>query len=163
MEVIRYLPVAALVLVVVVFLGRAIGWVFHRARLPFTRRPALLSAAELRFYRALLAAAPSGIVVFVKVRLTDLVAVGDGAWRRYGAPGSGMHADFVLADAATTQPRLVIELDDRSHFRADAQKRDAFKNAALDAAGLRWLRVRAAARYDVAGLRASIQAASHTE
>src|SRR4051812_17115996 len=100
MDVIRYLPIVTLVFVLGVLLWRAIAWLFSRPGLPFTRRPALLSAPELRFYRALLAAAPSGTVVFVKVRLMDLVAVTDGAWRRYGAPGSGMHADFVLADAA---------------------------------------------------------------
>src|SRR3954453_15994352 len=119
MDAVRYLPVAAIALVVVVLLWRVLAQLRPRPGPPFTRRPALLSAAELRFYRALLAAAPDGTVVFVKVRLLDLVAVPDGAWGRYGAPGSGMHADFVLADARTTEPRLVIELDDRSHARPD--------------------------------------------
>jgi hypothetical protein len=32
----------------------------------------------------------------VKVRLLDAVNVPDGAWRKYGAPASGMHLDFVL-------------------------------------------------------------------
>jgi hypothetical protein len=160
METIRYLPVVACVLVVAVILWRVVAWLLNRRARLYTKRPALLTAAELRFYQALLAAVPAGTAVFVKVRLMDLVAVADDAWRRHGAPGSGMHLDFVLADATTTEPRLAIELDDRSHFRADAQKRDAFKDAALVAAGLPLLRVRAAARYDVAGLRSSIQAAA---
>jgi Protein of unknown function (DUF2726) len=37
-----------------------------------------------------------------------------------------MHVDFVLADASTPAPVLVIELDDRSHDRAEAKERDAF-------------------------------------
>ena len=45
--------------------------------------------------------------------------------------GSGMHLDFVLADAVTLGPALVIELDDKTHWRADARERDAFKDTAL--------------------------------
>jgi hypothetical protein len=56
----------------------------------------------------------------------DVLDVPDDAWREFGAPGSGMHVDFVLADAATMEPRMVIELDDRSHSRAEVRQRDAF-------------------------------------
>jgi hypothetical protein len=161
MDAIRYLPVAALVLVVVVLLWRVIAWLLRRPNRLYTRRPALLTPAELRFYQALLAAVPVGTTVFVKVRLMDIVGVAEGEWKRHGARGSGMHVDFVLADAVSTEPRLAVELDDRSHWRADAQRRDAFKNAVLVAAGVPLLRVTAAARYDVAQLRANVQSALH--
>jgi hypothetical protein len=82
--------------------------------------------------------------VFVKVRLMDVVAVPDGAWRQYGAPGSGMHLDFVIAEAGTTEALLVIELDDRSHLFAGSRTRDSLKDAALASAGMPVLRVRAA-------------------
>jgi hypothetical protein len=127
--------------------------------LPFTRQPTLLSAGEMKFYRVLLQALPDGLVVFVKVRLMDVVAVPDDAWREYGAPGSGMHHDFVLANADTLEVRLVIELDDRSHGYGDAPRKDAYKNAALAAAGVRLLRVRAAARFDTLDLQRRIEAA----
>ena len=89
---------------------------------------------------------PERTRVFVKVRLMDLVSVPDKHWREF-APGSGMHLDFVLADAETLRPMLVIELDDRSHGRTDVQERDRFKNAALAAAELEILRVLAAGKY----------------
>jgi len=94
--------------------------------------------------------------VFVKVRLMDVVTVPDEAWRRYGAPASGMHGDFVLAATTTAVPLLVIELDDKSHLRPEVRERDQFKDQALAAAGVPLLRVRVAARYDLADLRARI-------
>jgi hypothetical protein len=135
-------------------------WLFRlrqlRSRLPYRKRSSLLSAGELRFYRALRPVVPSGLVVFVKVRLMDVVAVPDQAWRDYSAPGSGMHLDFVLADAGTLEPKLVIELDDKSHLQDKAQQRDTFKGAALSAAGVPILRVKVG-RYE--GLAKKVQAA----
>jgi hypothetical protein len=46
-----------------------------------------------------------------------------------------MHLDFLPADAETTEPRLVVELDDRSQRNADAQERDQLKDRARRAAG----------------------------
>jgi very-short-patch-repair endonuclease len=65
----------------------------------------------------------------------------------------------VLADASTTEPHLVVELDDRIHWRADAKESDAFKNAALGAAGVPILRVVAAGRYEEAEIRSKVRAA----
>ncbi len=151
-----YLPPLVAVLTVLI-----IAWTIlrtRRASLPYTKRPSLLTAGELRFYRVLLQAVRPSIAVFVKVRLMDVVAVPDHAWREYGAPGSGMHLDFVLADPVTLEVGLVIELDDKSHQGIEAQKRDALKDAALKAAGVPLLRVRAVGRYDVGDLKARIAA-----
>jgi hypothetical protein len=126
-----------------------------RRDMPYTRRTALLTPCELRFYRVLLRAVPAGVAVFAKVRLMDVVQVPNYAWKQYGSPGSGMHLDFVLADAETTKLLLVIELDDKSHLRDEAKIRDDFKDAALAAAGIALLRVKAAGRYG--GLRALIE------
>jgi len=62
-------------------------------------------------------------------------------------------------DAATTAIRLVIELDDKSHRRPEARERDAFKDAALDAANVPVLRVAVTRSYHVAQLREGIVAA----
>ena len=98
------------------------------------------------------------MTAFVKVRLLDVVNVPDKAWREYGAPASGMHLDFVLADAATTKVRLVVELDDKSHQRPEARERDRFKDNALAAAGVPILRVKVG-QYNAGELRARIAAA----
>jgi hypothetical protein len=131
-------------------------WLLTRPRrppaMPFTRRQSLTTVGELRFYKVLLRAAPDSLAVFVKVRLLDVLAVADNAWQPYGAAAAYLHVDFVLADAVTAEPRLVIELDGRSHTRPDARRRDALKDVALAAAGLPLLRVAAAARYDTGKL-----------
>ena len=62
----------------------------------------------------------------MKVRLLDVVAVPEGHWQQHGTKGSGMHCDLVLADRELV-PRLVIELDARSHAEPEDRKRDAFR------------------------------------
>jgi hypothetical protein len=136
------------------------AWYLARPRkvpaLPYAKRTSLLTAAELRFFRVLQQALPSGIAVMVKVRLMDVVSVPDDSWQQYGAPGSGMHLDFVLADPETLAVLMVIELDDKSHWRSDVRERDAVKEAALAAARVTLLRVGVVARYDLGGLRKRI-------
>ncbi len=58
----------------------------------------------MRFFRVLVHTVPGGLAVFVKVRLMDVLFVDDGAWKESGAPASGMHVDFVLADVGTLGP-----------------------------------------------------------
>ena len=150
---------AAALAVVAVLLWRILGRRrAARPRLPYTKRASLLTPAEQRFYRVLLQAVPSGLTAFVKVRLLDVVNVPHRAWREHGAPASGMHLDFVLADAATTEVRLVVELDDRTHERPEVRQRDRFKDDALASAGVPMLRVNVG-RYDVGELTARIAAA----
>jgi hypothetical protein len=155
MDWIPYVAAAVVAAVVLALVWRGLVRLLRPAR-PYRKRPSLLTPGEMRFYRALRPVVPSGLVVFVKVRLMDVVAVPDAAWREYGAPGSGMHLDFVLAEAATLEPVLVVELDDRSHLHEKARQRDAFKDAALAAARMPMLRVQPG-RYD--DLRARVQAA----
>jgi very-short-patch-repair endonuclease len=63
-----------------------------------------------------------------------------------------MRCDFVLADAATLAPVLVVELAAGSHRAAATQQRDAFKDTALRAAGAPLLRVPARRVYDAGEL-----------
>jgi Protein of unknown function (DUF2726) len=67
----------------------------------------------------------------------------------------------VLCDPQNFAPVLVIELDDASHERADAQDRDGFKNQALGAAQLPILRVKASRSYQVAQVRQGVDQALH--
>jgi hypothetical protein len=61
--------------------------------------------------------------------------------------GSGTQPDFVLAGAETTDPRLAVELDDKSRWPADTEGRDQFKGRAPRAGGLPAPRVTAAGKY----------------
>jgi hypothetical protein len=154
------------VLVVMVFAFAAVlALLRHLSRgrggdgaLPYFSREYLLSRGEMAFYRVLVRALPPGLVVCPKVRLADLINCSGEAWRQgYGGRIAGKHVDFVLADAATLGIRAVVELDDRSHARADRRDRDAFVDRALDAAGIPILRVPAAAQYDARALAARLE------
>ena len=147
------------VLVVIVVVAAILAVALRRAmrggggRLPYYSRRFLLSRGEMAFHRVLARALPPGLVICPKVRLADLINCDGDAWRRgYGGRISGKHVDFVLADAATLKIRIAIELDDRSHRRADRQERDAFVDRALEAAGIPIVRVAAAGQYEIRNL-----------
>ena len=122
------------------------------------QRGPLLSKAELRFYRSLVDAVAGRFEVMTKVRLGDLFKV-------RGDPSEATatrnrinqkHVDFVLCDLETMQPRVGIELDDRSHRSERARDADAVKNDAFERGGLPLVRVRAARSYDRDTLRRQI-------
>lgn len=125
-----------------------------RGNLPYTRIPHLLTAAESDFFTVLLDATPSNLVVFAQVRLASLVEVQQ--WARRDKTNwykiQAKCVDFVLCEARTYAPRLVVELDDRSHDRPDRRERDAFVDSVLASAGLPILHVRWQRHYDPAAL-----------
>jgi hypothetical protein len=112
---------------------------------PYKLTQSLLTASEAAFYSALLLAAGRRYVVFAKVRLADLCQDLD-RWADIRAFNkvSSKHVDFVLCDATTFQPVLAVELDDRSHLRADRRSRDAFVDGIFRTMGLgvyrQWVR-----------------------
>lgn len=121
--------------------------------LPYRRRDDFLSAAEAVFFRALLTAAPEEAVILAKVRISDLLYVVDqrsnfGSFNRISAK----HVDFVILDKRSLEPRAAIELDDSSHRREDRRSRDAFVEAAFEAAGLPLLRFPVSRSYDIGSL-----------
>ena len=111
---------------------------------PYQRAGALFTPAEAAFLPALAQAAGPEIAVFGKVRLADLIQPRAGLPRpkflRALNRVTSKHVDFVLVDRDTLQPLAAVELDDRSHLRADRQARDRFVEGALAAAGLPLLR-----------------------
>lgn len=87
-------------------------------------------------------------LVCPKVNLSDIFFV---AWpnenQSYRNKIDRKHVDFLLLDPASMKPIMGVELDDASHARRDRQDRDEFVDQVFEAAGLRLLRVRAAASY----------------
>ena len=126
-------------------------------KLPYFSQEFLLSKGELAFFRVLRRALPDGVLVAPKVRLADVIGCTSDGWKRgFGSRISRKHVDFVLADEATARILMVVELDDRSHQRADRRQRDAFVDDALAAGGVPILHVTAAAAYDPAKLRREV-------
>jgi hypothetical protein len=151
------LVVALAFLVLLLLLVRKLG--AGEGALPYFSKEYLLSRGETAFYHPLRRAMPAHLMICTKVRLCDIIGCSGEAWKAgFGARISQKHVDFVLADADTTAIALVIELDDRTHQRADRQERDVFVDRALAAAGVPILRIPAAASYDVRVLRNQIAA-----
>ena len=105
---------------------------------------AVCSQGELAFLSVLESVVPEEMRVLCKVRVADVIQVFGADFRTV----SQKHFDFVVCDAESLLPLLAVELDDKSHLTATAQKSDAVKNAICLAAGLPLLRIRAAAAYD---------------
>lgn len=130
-------------------------------RLPYARRPSLLSKAERSFFGVLLTAVGDDYIVFAKVRLADVLRVEKGRqdWRSWFNRINAKHIDFVLCDPRNLAAKLAIELNDSSHGRADRRQRDDFVAKALGAAGVPHVFLPARRSYNPSELRAQIDQA----
>ena len=120
----------------------------------------LMSAAELQFFRALEAAVGANYRLFSKVRLCDVVQPISGADRSawYSAFGviKSKHVDFVACDPNDMAIQFVVELDDKTHQRADRVERDLKVDDALEQAGIPIFHFPAKASYAVQDIQAKL-------
>lgn len=118
----------------------------------FSRR-LLFTESEAKFYYVLRGVLPPGFEVWGKLGLWAVV-FSKTSWCKI----SQKQIDFVIVKLSPLPDAvLVVELDDYSHLRKSAQKRDAEKDAILERAGLPVLRVPVASVYDLDDLRNRIQ------
>ena len=118
-----------------------------------------MSPAELNFFRNLKAVVGDSAQIFSKVKLGDLfyAKTGDyGKNRSYNNRVDRKHVDFLLCDPKTLKPILGIELDDKSHQRADRQERDDFVNHVFDAAKLPLMHVSVQRSYSQSELKSKL-------
>ncbi len=103
-----------------------------KTELPY-RKKELLTKHELAFYKKLRPIANKyGFVVISKIRLADLVEVDTDKTKefaKYFAKIKAKHIDFGLVRPENMEVAYLIELDDKSHNRADRIERDEFVNA----------------------------------
>jgi hypothetical protein len=101
----------------------------------------LLTEREQSLYQRLLSLYPEH-KIFVQVALSQLIDVPEGHPERMSIRNqfSQLVADFVLC-RSNLSVIAVIELDDRSHERADRRRADARKNKALADADIRLVRI----------------------
>jgi very-short-patch-repair endonuclease len=118
----------------------------------------LLTERERSLYQSLLSLYPDH-KVFVQVALSQLIDVPEFHPERQSIRNrfSQLVADFVLCRSDLSVV-AVIELDDRSHRRADRQRADARKTKALEDGGLRLVRVPAGALPSVEKLQTLVDA-----
>lgn len=122
------------------------------SNLPYRLRDDFLSPAELSFFRVLQLAVGDRYTTLAKVNLADLLFVTGRENVSYRNKIDRKHVDFLLCEPTTMRPLCAVELDDQSHRRVDRQKRDAFVNSALAAAGLRLVRIPAKKGYSLEDL-----------
>lgn len=121
--------------------------------LPY-EKASLLTNNERNFYETIrLIAEKLNMNVLSKVRLADIVNVNRNIqsktfeWWGYFKQISQKHIDFALADKGSLEIKLVIEVDDSSHKRADRIERDRFVDQVLSDVGIPILHIE-----DVIGL-----------
>lgn len=103
----------------------------------------ILTQNEFRNYQTLnQAAMQKGYMVNCKVRLADIVKPRNDPqyMSRFGKIKS-KHVDFVILDNRM-KVRAIIELDDKTHDRADRQKRDEFVDSILQECGYKVIHTR---------------------
>lgn len=127
---------------------------------PYEKVERLFTPAERSFLGALEQATDHQWRVMGKVRLADVLHPQKGLSRSAYFQAlnriAQKHVDFVLCDPQTLRVVGVIELDDRSHERADRQRRDELVDGALAAAGVPLLRVPVQSGYKVVDLRQKV-------
>ncbi|MCU0498462.1 MAG: DUF2726 domain-containing protein [Anaerolineae bacterium] len=126
---------------------------------PYQLRDHFLSPAELSFFEVLRTVVGNQATLCTKVGLSDLFRVKNddaSAYRRYTNKIDRKHVDFLLCDSSTMRPILGIELDDKSHQRADRRERDAFVDQVFQAAGLPLVHIPVKRTYGIAELSAQL-------
>jgi predicted RNA-binding Zn-ribbon protein involved in translation (DUF1610 family) len=106
---------------------------------PYRLSEEFITPAELNFFFNLKSIVGESAQIFTKVKLSDLFYAKTGDYsknRSYMNRIDRKHVDFLLCNPQTLQPFLCIELDDKSHQRADRQERDDFVNHVFEAANL---------------------------
>jgi hypothetical protein len=138
---------------VLAVLAVLIVFAFLRTRgFRYTKVEKLLTPMEMRFYRLLTKAVGRELLIFVKVRIGDLMDAHPGMDRIKRRTAFNKiackHIDFVICDKEL-KILLGIELDDKSHEREDRKVRDKFVNAAFKSAGINLLRISGKHYYNI--------------
>jgi hypothetical protein len=124
----------------------------------YQTRGALLSPAELSFFKVLQNAGGQSVLICPKVLLADIIKPTEKQnYQTALNKISRKHIDFVLCDPSTTKIFGVIKLDDKSHERADRVTRDAFVDSVFAAAGIQIIHFKASASYSVEEIRQQLK------
>ena len=125
----------------------------------------VLTEREKNFYETIrLIAEKHNLNVSPKMRLADIVKVNDDVefqsseWHSRFNKINKKHVDFALADKTNLEIKLLIEIDDYTHQRADRKERDKFVDSVCEQVNIPILHL-----YDVVGLEEKIVDILHSE
>ena len=143
----------AIVALILIFLRK-------KPPLPYKRVRYIMTPSERKFFQVLHEAVGERFYIFTKVRVADVLLPKDAKdrsrWRSAFNKVACKHFDYVLCDREF-RIVLAIELDDRSHDRADRKERDDFLNWACRSAGFELMRVKLQKSYNPKELRALVK------
>lgn len=116
---------------------------------PYERKN-LLSKTEYAFFKVLSDFCAKNDLIFCpKVRMEDFLSVTDRQnYTKYRGYIKSRHIDFLLCDRSL-HVLCGIELDDKSHDTAKAQKTDDFKNKVFEQIKLPLFRIRTTSNYQM--------------
>ena len=119
--------------------------------LPYVKRYCLMTNAELNFFKVLQKAVQDRYYIVPQVQLSKLVEVERAKkwYHSYTNVIDRKSVDFVLYNKENFKPYLVIELDDRSHYRWDRIRRDNFVDEVLNRVGIRIVHIKNSYQYNI--------------
>lgn len=133
----------------------------YRGRPRYRKTAALLTASERSMVKSLQEMVGSGMKVYPNVRLFDLLELAGGREENNGPLAARVRSevvDFVVCDAATTTPTLVVEMRRAEEPSADIRDRNDFVDWILQSAGLPLLPISQAGPKSTLQLAESVQA-----
>lgn len=116
----------------------------------YESRKYLNTKAEQNFVNQFLRVLPEQYLLSCKVRLGDITQPRNRKDIAAFNSVSRKHIDFVITEKETSKIIACIELDDSSHNRRSAQKRDNVKNRALKESDINLIRVKNSRTYSKA-------------
>lgn len=138
------LIISIVFILIVVILSKALLNTKKSKQYKYKRKDFFMSRAEHECYDALIVAVGEKYRIFPQVHLSSILdnkIVGqnwNGAFRHINQKS----VDFVLCDKEYISPKLVIELDDKTHERQNRKDRDSEVERILTDVGLPFLRLK---------------------
>ena len=125
---------------------------------PYAAKVRLITETEARFFTALATSVTGPYVVLTQVPLGSLVTPLQGAkgWQSARNKIDRKTVDFVIVDARSWKPLLVVELNDWSHARASRKQRDLFVQNVFEQAGIRLMTYPATEPFNRAHIREEV-------
>lgn len=160
-------PTWLLTMGLIIAFGLGLGWLKNKsgltetkAKYRYTKKDWFMSRAEHEFYNALVQAVGNEYVIFSQVHLPTLLdhKIKGQNWQGAFSHINRKSVDFVLCDRNYIAPKLVIELDDKTHERPDRIERDVEVEQILKEAGLPLWRIENHGSFDPVVLAEKIRA-----
>lgn len=149
MEIVILIAIVVVFILIISFMYAKIQMLNKEAepkeeKLPYIVNDKLLTDKELKFYKSIKPITDKNdLVIMCKVRIADIVSVPEGTkdyikWFNYI---KAKHIDFVVCNSDIS-PIYAIEIDDKTHDRADRVKRDDLVNRIFEDKKVKLLRYR---------------------